>query len=136
MRAAPGSSEGSEMDAVRKEKLGQKYSCFECGSKFYDLKRAEPVCPRCGVDQRKSPALKAPKKGRRAKKATRWAVPVVLSDAASPPKDAARDSGLTVVEDPEDDVSAALDGDLDLDDDLDLQDVEADPEPKDDPEGP
>ena len=113
------------MDA---EKLGQKYSCFECGSKFYDLKRAEPVCPRCGVDQRKSPALKPPKRGRRAKKATRWAVPVVVSDAAS---------GLTVVEDPEDDISAAMDGDLDLDDDLDLQDVEANPEPKDDdPEEP
>ncbi len=36
-------------------KLGQKYTCFECGTKFYDLERPAPICPRCGVDQRLAP---------------------------------------------------------------------------------
>ena len=25
-----------------KEKLGTRYSCFECGTKFYDLTKPEP----------------------------------------------------------------------------------------------
>lgn len=40
--------------------LGTKYTCFKCGTKFYDLKKAEPLCPKCGADQRQSPALKSP----------------------------------------------------------------------------
>ena len=40
--------------------LGNKFTCFKCGTKFYDLRKAEPVCPKCGADQRESPALKAP----------------------------------------------------------------------------
>lgn len=40
--------------------LGNKHVCFKCGTKFYDLKKPEPVCPKCGADQRESPALKAP----------------------------------------------------------------------------
>ena len=29
--------------------LGRKYECAECGAKFYDLGKAEPICPRCGT---------------------------------------------------------------------------------------
>jgi len=35
--------------------LGVKYACFSCGSKFYDLHRPDPVCPKCGADQRLAP---------------------------------------------------------------------------------
>jgi uncharacterized protein (TIGR02300 family) len=35
--------------------LGRKYTCFKCGSKFYDLHRADPLCPKCGADQRLAP---------------------------------------------------------------------------------
>jgi uncharacterized protein (TIGR02300 family) len=40
--------------------LGTKYTCFKCGTKFYDMKKPAPLCPKCGADQRESPALKAP----------------------------------------------------------------------------
>jgi uncharacterized protein (TIGR02300 family) len=40
--------------------LGTKHTCFKCGTKFYDMKKPEPICPKCGADQRESPALKAP----------------------------------------------------------------------------
>lgn len=40
--------------------LGTKHTCFKCGTKFYDLRKPEPLCPKCGADQRESPALKAP----------------------------------------------------------------------------
>jgi len=30
---------------------GNKYICFECGCKFYDLKKKVALCPKCGADQ-------------------------------------------------------------------------------------
>jgi uncharacterized protein (TIGR02300 family) len=45
--------------------LGTKYVCFKCSTKFYDMKKPDPLCPKCGADQRESPALKAPSEGRR-----------------------------------------------------------------------
>jgi hypothetical protein len=39
----------------RKSKLGRKWMCFECGAKFYDLNHPEPLCPKCGTDQRTRP---------------------------------------------------------------------------------
>jgi uncharacterized protein (TIGR02300 family) len=38
--------------------LGTKYTCFKCGTKFYDLKRPVPACPKCGADQREAPTPK------------------------------------------------------------------------------
>lgn len=40
--------------------LGTKYTCFKCGTKFYDFKKPEPLCPKCGADQRQNPVTKAP----------------------------------------------------------------------------
>jgi len=42
------------------KELGTKHTCFKCGTKFYDFGKPEPICPKCGADQRESPALKAP----------------------------------------------------------------------------
>lgn len=38
--------------------LGTKYVCFKCGTKFYDLKKPVPSCPKCGADQREAPVAK------------------------------------------------------------------------------
>ena len=38
--------------------LGSKYVCFKCGTKFYDLKKQVPSCPKCGADQREAPVVK------------------------------------------------------------------------------
>lgn len=40
---------------VDKSKLGTRYTCFQCSLKFYDLCRPEPLCPKCGADQRENP---------------------------------------------------------------------------------
>jgi hypothetical protein len=50
-----------------KEKLGKRYACFQCGTKFYDLNRPEPLCPECSADQREAPVrdIKALLAGRR-----------------------------------------------------------------------
>ena len=34
--------------------LGKKYTCYSCHTKFYDLGKPVPVCPKCGADQRDS----------------------------------------------------------------------------------
>lgn len=44
--------------------LGTKYVCFKCTTKFYDLKKPAPTCPKCGADQRDAPVVKPEKKGR------------------------------------------------------------------------
>jgi len=38
-----------------KARLGTRYVCFSCGTKFYDLNKATPTCPQCGKDQREAP---------------------------------------------------------------------------------
>jgi len=45
--------------------LGAKYVCFKCGTKFYDMKRPDPICPKCGTDQRDSSLNKPGAEGRR-----------------------------------------------------------------------
>ncbi|HJW92951.1 MAG TPA: FYDLN acid domain-containing protein [Thermoanaerobaculia bacterium] len=34
--------------------LGKKYNCYSCHTKFYDLGKPAPICPKCGADQRES----------------------------------------------------------------------------------
>jgi len=40
------------------DKLGNRFTCFQCGTKFYDLGREDPICPdsECSADQRNAPA--------------------------------------------------------------------------------
>lgn len=33
-------------------KLGNKFDCFNCGTKFYDLGKSDAVCPKCGANQK------------------------------------------------------------------------------------
>ena len=55
-----------------KSKLGTRYTCFQCGTKFYDLNRPVAVCPECGADQAEAPVrdirsiLSSGKRARRA----------------------------------------------------------------------
>jgi uncharacterized protein (TIGR02300 family) len=55
--------------------LGNKHVCFKCATKFYDMKKPDPICPKCGSDQRDSPANRPPSEGRRGRLA---AVPKVV----------------------------------------------------------
>jgi uncharacterized protein (TIGR02300 family) len=47
--------------------LGKKYACYSCHTKFYDLGKPEPLCPKCGADQRdadEAPVYTAPRSRR------------------------------------------------------------------------
>lgn len=34
--------------------LGAKFECYNCGTRFYDLGKSEPICPKCGANQKDS----------------------------------------------------------------------------------
>jgi uncharacterized protein (TIGR02300 family) len=40
--------------------LGVKHTCWKCGTKFYDLNKPNPACPKCGSDPRAAPVAKSP----------------------------------------------------------------------------
>ncbi|NCN10531.1 MAG: hypothetical protein GW938_11875 [Leptospira sp.] len=42
-----------------KNPLGKKFSCYNCGTKFYDLNKVDKICPKCGADQLAKTALKS-----------------------------------------------------------------------------
>ncbi len=44
-------------------KLGTKYDCYNCGTKFYDLGKPEPICPKCGANQKDAVSADSPAAG-------------------------------------------------------------------------
>ena len=85
-------------------KLGTKYDCYNCGTKFYDLGKAEAVCPKCGADQRdavssETPAAKDSSRRRRKAEVARPLdieedEPIVLDDEEIAPDLAGEDAEI------------------------------------------
>ena len=63
--------------------LGTKHVCFKCGTKFYDMRKPEAVCPKCGADQKDSPANRPTPEPRRGRLA---AVPKPVEPAPPEPE--------------------------------------------------
>jgi len=90
--------------------LGNKFVCFKCATKFYDMKKPDPICPKCGTDQRESPALKpAPEGGKRSRLSSvpKVVEPVDLGDEPEP----ASEEESEDIEDEEADADAISGGD-------------------------
>jgi len=43
-------------------KFGNKYLCYSCSTKYYDMKKDPVRCPKCAADPKDDPALKASEK--------------------------------------------------------------------------
>jgi uncharacterized protein (TIGR02300 family) len=56
-------------------KLGTKFECFNCGTKFYDLGKAEPLCPKCGANQKDSVKAETPSVTQAARRKRKVEVP-------------------------------------------------------------
>lgn len=63
--------------------LGTKHTCWKCGTKFYDLKKPAPACPKCGADPRQAPVVKAPSAAEKKRAAAKpvAAEPEVIEEA-------------------------------------------------------
>ena len=44
------SFEGEGTDKMKTGELGNKFECPNCGTKYYDLGKPDPHCPKCGAD--------------------------------------------------------------------------------------
>jgi hypothetical protein len=85
--------------------LGEKYVCYSCGAKFYDLGKPEPRCPKCGADQREAP-----------RQTRARVVPVPEAEVAEErPVKRSR-----LLDEDDDEIAVDVDTDTDTDDDLDL----------------
>lgn len=76
--------------------LGAKHTCYQCGTRFYDLKKPAPICPKCGADQRQSQGQKSPPAAERRR---------------APPKPVAEPRVELAPEDADDDAKERLDED-------------------------
>ena len=91
---------------------GLKFECFGCSTKFYEMGRPDPICPKCGTDQRERPKAE-PKTTPKAKRSgIRPMAPlldddeeVATPDDATPktPVDDMFDDAETIVESDEED---------------------------------
>jgi hypothetical protein len=63
-----------------RSKLGNKWECFSCGAKFYDLNKPEPLCPKCEANQLERPKVAREVKPRAAPRATRAMAPLLDED--------------------------------------------------------
>ncbi|MGV3625269.1 MAG: TIGR02300 family protein [Archangium sp.] len=77
--------------------LGSKHVCFKCGAKFYDLKKPDPICPKCGADQREATAKP---EGRRSRLS---AVPKIVEPVEPVEKETDEDSDDVEEEEVEED---------------------------------
>jgi uncharacterized protein (TIGR02300 family) len=84
--ASAAARKGESMPA---KDLGTKHVCFKCGTKFYDLRKPEAICPKCGADQRDSPANRPAPEPRRGRLA---AVPKPVEPAAPEPEEPAEEA--------------------------------------------
>jgi uncharacterized protein (TIGR02300 family) len=107
-----------------KPEWGVKRSCQECGTKFYDMKRVEIVCPKCGT-----PFVAQTPKPKRTKADVKPEAPPkkVVVEAADPAVDV-EDEDLVVggvdVEDEDEEDSDVMEDTTDLgDDDDDVAEV-------------
>ena len=81
--------------------LGTKFICFKCGTRFYDLKKPVPICPKCGADQRESPAVRAPPAEKR-RPPPRPVAPVVEEEVEAAPVEEVEDETLDEAADEDD----------------------------------
>lgn len=108
---------------MKKKKLGTKHICFQCGCKFYDLAKPEPICPKCGANQtdakkkttvsvsrtsRADTALPSPRPRRRKPQEDDWEGPELAFEEEDPGDREPFDvDGLSLVE--EDDLEESED---------------------------
>ena len=91
--------------------LGKKYTCYTCHTKFYDLGKPVPLCPKCGADQRDADdtPIVPTRASRRA--------PVVVEEPAEEPEFAAEGETPAVEGDEDEEIAPVREEEADEEDD-------------------
>ncbi len=56
-------------------KLGTKFECYNCGTKFYDLGKSDAVCPKCGANQKDGAHSESPAAGQASRRRRKAEIP-------------------------------------------------------------
>ena len=103
--------------AIRLPGVGSKRVCVSCATRFYDLARTPPVCPKCGTEQPpEAPRAPLIRRGP-PRRMTKAPAPTArdADDDAAPVLDTEEDEVETDEDDAEDEVEAEPDEDAVLD---------------------
>ena len=100
-------------------KLGTKYECYNCGTKFYDLGKSEPTCPKCGANQKDAVTSESPATSQSSRRRRKADVPKAVVDLDE-------DEPIAAAEDIDDElVEPDLEGaDLGDDDEEEVEDID------------
>jgi len=80
-------------------RFGQKFECFACKGKFYDMGKEDPICPKCETDQRDDSNLSPKSAGApKARKAASRPMAPLLDDDEAPAPSASEDEDLAGME--------------------------------------
>ncbi len=80
--------------------FGTKFTCHKCGTKYYDMRKPDPVCPKCGADQKEAQATT----GKSERKSRLSAAPKIVAKVEPAVEEAAasEDEELEAIEPAED----------------------------------
>jgi uncharacterized protein (TIGR02300 family) len=101
-------------------KLGAKFECYNCGTKFYDLGKSESLCPKCGANQKDAVTSESPAASQSSRRRRKADVPKAVAEIDE-------DEPIAVAEDIDDElvepdlVGADL-GDDDVEEEEDIDD--------------
>lgn len=101
-------------------KLGAKFECYNCGTKFYDLGKSEPLCPKCGANQKDAVTSESPAASQSSRRRRKADVPKAVDLDEDEPIAASEDLDDELVE--PDLEGADLGGDDDEEEEEDLDD--------------
>jgi uncharacterized protein (TIGR02300 family) len=79
-------------------KLGAKFECYNCGTKFYDLGKSEPLCPKCGANQKDAVTSESPSSSQSSRRRRKADVPKAVDIEEDEPIAAADDIDDELVE--------------------------------------
>jgi uncharacterized protein (TIGR02300 family) len=98
-------------------KLGTKYGCYNCGTKFYDLGKSDPLCPKCGADQRDSAQADSPAVSQASRRRRKADVAKPIDIEEDEPIDIADDEMVEPADMDDEDLGAEAEEEEDLDED-------------------
>jgi uncharacterized protein (TIGR02300 family) len=97
-------------------KLGTKHECYNCGTKFYDLGKSPPLCPKCGADQRDSTQADSPAVSQASRRRRKADVAKAIEIEEDEPIDIADDEMVEPADMEDEDLAGDAEEEEDIDD--------------------
>jgi uncharacterized protein (TIGR02300 family) len=94
-------------------KLGTKFGCYNCGTKFYDLGKSPALCPKCGADQKDSAQAESSGAGQASRRRRKAEVPKPIEIEEDEPIEAVADDEMVEPELEESDLGTEAEEELD-----------------------